>query len=128
VVVVDSKQFLDNFPYLKSIGINTIQQVKEKLVLKGKINSEFSEKWIGIGISYNYYSVSELKLTIRYLDNEYKVKYREVTQEFKGGKLPLINPREDQSISNFRLTVKKQPIEVIQKTDSVTIFQLRKAS
>jgi hypothetical protein len=128
VVVVNSEQFHRCFPYLKSIGIDTINQVKEKLKFKGKINSDVSQEWHITGISYNLYSLIQLNLTVKSGNDEYKVLYQEGKFEYKGKNTPVVKSREKVSLSNFKLSVINKPLKIITETEAVKIFQLKNAS
>jgi hypothetical protein len=128
VVVVDSTKFLSGFPFLNSLGLTTIKEVKEKLKFKGKINSDISQEWYITGISYNHYSSIQLNLTVKNGSNEYKVQYQEGKFEYKGGNIPIIKSREKVSIRNFKLSVINKPIKVIEETETIKIFPMKKAS
>ena len=125
--MVDSKQFLCSFPFLKSIGINTIDQVKEKLIFEGKINSETIKQWQITGVSYSC-SLIELRLTIKNLHEVYKITYKEGIFEYKGKSIAIIKHREKVTLRNFNITVKNKPINVVEELKKITIFPIKKAS
>ena len=126
--MVNDKQFLSSFPFLKSIGIETIKEVKEKLIFEGKVNSADSKEWLIIGISYSPYNMTELKLSVKNGHEKFKIIYKEVTREHKGKRLPSISSREPSLVKQFKLLVKVPDLEYIQDSDNIEFFQLKKAS
>jgi hypothetical protein len=127
VVVVSNEQFLSSFPFLKSLGIETIKQVEEKLKFEGKIDSESVKDWCVTGISYSQ-SLIQLNLTVKNIHEEYKIIYKEGIFEHKGKKIPILKSREKVSLRNFELSVKNKPAKIVKKSENITIFPLKKAS
>ena len=127
--MVDSKQFLSSFPYLYNfLGIKDIKQVKEKLKFEGKINTQYTRTWGIIGISYNPYSFTELNLTVKQGSEKHKIIYREVSQEYKGQKLPNIRSRELNFVQQFCLTVVLPQVNNVETSDNIEFFPTKKAS
>lgn len=125
--MVSNEQFLNSFPFLKSLGIESIKQVKEKLKFEGKINSETVKDWCITGISYSH-SLILLNLTVKNGHETYKIQYQEEVLGFKGKKCPNIRSRTNNLLHNFKLSVKNKPVEIVEESENVTIFPLKKAS
>lgn len=125
--MVSDEQFLSSFPFLKSLGIESVKQVKEKLKFEGKINSETVKDWSITGISYSH-SLILLNLTVKNCHEIYKIQYQEEVLEFKGKKIPNIRSRTNNLLHNFKLSVKNKPIKIVEESKNITIFPLKKAS
>lgn len=125
--MVDSNQFHRCFPYLKSIGINTIDEVKDKLKFKGKINSNQTCEWKVIGISYNYYVLTQINLTISNNETTYKIIYTEDTPS-TGVHVPNLATKNKDLLHIFQIKVINKPAEIIHNTDNIEIFPTKKAS
>ena len=102
--------------------------MKEKLQFVGKINLIQTRNWEIIGISYNPYSFTELKLHIRNQDEKYKIIYSEERKKYRDKRIPVIRSRELSFVKVFDLKVKKIEIESIQESNNVEFFPIKKAS
>ncbi len=127
--MVDSRKFLSSFPYLYNfLGITDIKQVKEKLKFEGKINTQYTTQWEIIGISYNPYSLTELKLQVNNGNQKHKIVYREETKVYKGEKLPTVRSREPSLVQVFDVKVQKPSPVKNQDSSNVEFFPIKKAS